>query len=101
MGAWPLPLYICLPELQGRSKELFIPDMPIDGMAGMTSVTVMWASPIGLPFASVRLAWKGVFSSLHWVRVNVEIQLCRVWLRASYCGSAGCSLGLAGAGELL
>ena len=57
IGAWPLPSYILLPAFHANSMELFISGIPIEGIAGMMSVTVTRASEMGLPSASVSVTW--------------------------------------------
>jgi hypothetical protein len=55
IGGCPLPTYIWRSATHVNSKELFISGMPIEGIAGMISVTVTLASAMGLPPASVSL----------------------------------------------
>src|SRR3974377_28449 len=57
MGTLPLPTYIFRPAAHARGNEFFISGIFIEGIAGMTSVTVTCASLIGFPFASVNIAW--------------------------------------------
>jgi len=56
----PLPIYICLLADHGRSKVLFISGMPIEGIAGITSVTVTCASVIGFPSGPATVALKAL-----------------------------------------
>ena len=62
IGGCPLPTYICWAATHGSSKEFFISGMFIEGIAGITSVTVTRASVIGLPPASVNFTWNGLSS---------------------------------------
>src|SRR6266852_4507837 len=63
IGTLPLPAYIWRFATHGSSNVFFISGMFIAGIAGMTRVTVTWASEMGLPLASLRLAWNVLFSS--------------------------------------
>ena len=58
MGTFPLPTYTCWPDAHARENEFFISGIFIEGIAGITRVTVTCASLIGFPFASVNIAWK-------------------------------------------
>ena len=86
MPGWPLPTYMCWAADHGSSNELFISGMPIDGIAGIVSVTVTCASGIGFPSAPVSVAWKALsspaFSGLL-SACEVELRRVRSQLRPS------------------
>jgi hypothetical protein len=56
IGGWPLPAYIWRPAVHCSWKELFISGIFIEGMAGMTSVTLTLRVGDGLAACIVRVA---------------------------------------------